>query len=70
MEVQVTSLSGWHVRCVGSGMPLIQPPFPGPIPGEPSPDPAPSHLPSGPVPHDPVPTPEDPTEPTTASMTV
>lgn len=46
-------------------MTLFIQPLPGPIPGEPSPDPAPSHLPSGPVPHDPVPTPTDPTEPET-----
>lgn len=43
----------------------VQPNFPGPIPTEPTPDPAPPHTPSGPVPNDPVPVPADPTEPPT-----
>lgn len=52
-------------RASGVGMTLIQPPMPGPIPGEPTPDPAPSHVPWAPIPNDPVPTHDDPTEPET-----
>lgn len=51
-----------HGQCLSNGMNFTQPPF---IPGEPMPDPAPPHHPSGPMPNDPLPMPLDPTEPDT-----